>query len=204
MKLLHVDSSILGNESVSRKLSAEIVARQIELHPSIQVTYRDLAIDVAGHLSNEHVAARKGAEVEDQELLRDIAKGEEYLAELFDADIIVVGAPMYNFTVSSQLKVWIDRIVVSGRTFKYRPTGEIETLLPSAKKFIFASTRGSVYHEGSPSAALEHHESFLRGVFAFLGQHDVTFIRAEGLAFGPDAKSAALSQARDEIASITA
>ncbi|SDI51845.1 FMN-dependent NADH-azoreductase [Paraburkholderia steynii] len=202
MKLLHIDSSILGNDSVSRTLSAEIVARQVALHPSIEVTYRDLASEIAEHLSIGHVAVRHGATVEEPGLLGDIKKGDEYLDELFDADIVVVGAPMYNFSISSQLKVWIDRVVVAGRTFKYSQTGEIQTLLPTSKQIFIASTRGSAYSAGSPYAALEHHESYLKGVFSFLGQHDVTVIRAEGLAFGPEAKNAAISQARGEIASI--
>src|SRR5215471_5745089 len=119
VKLLHIDSSILGDNSVSRVLSAEIVARQRALHPSIDVIYRDLTASVPHHLSIAHIAARHGAPVEDQGLLGDIARGENYLTELFGADVIVIGAPMYNFSVSSQLKIWIDRIVVAGRTFKY-------------------------------------------------------------------------------------
>lgn len=204
MKLLHIDSSVLGDDSVSRSLSAEIVAKLKALHPSIDIIYRDLASDVVDHLSIGHIAARHGAPVEEKGLLGDIATGEEYLAELVDADIIVIGAPMYNFSVSSQLKVWIDRIVVAGRTFKYSETGEVQTLLPAAKKIFIASTRGSAYASGSPYAAFEHHESYLKGVFAFLGLHDVTIVRAEGLAYGPDARSAAISQARGEISAISA
>jgi FMN-dependent NADH-azoreductase len=202
MKLLHIDSSILGNDSVSRMLSAEIVARQVELHPSTEVVHRDLASDIASHLSIGHVAARHGAPVEAPSLLGDIQKGEDYLEELQGADIVVIGAPMYNFSVPSQLKVWIDRVVVSGRTFRYSETGEIQSLLSPSKKIFIASTRGGAYSPGTPHAALEHHESYLKGVFAFLGLHDVTIIRAEGLAFGPEAKNTAISNARGEIALI--
>jgi FMN-dependent NADH-azoreductase len=202
MKLLHIDSSILGNDSVSRALSAEIVAKQVELNPSIEVSYRDLAADITHHLSIGHVAARHGAPVDEPGLLADIKKGEDYLDELLDADIIVIGAPMYNFSVSSQLKVWIDRIVVAGRTFKYNETGAVQGLLSSAKKVFVASTRGNAYSSGSPHAALDHHERYLESIFTFLGVHDVKVVRAEGLAFGPEAKNAAISHARGEISLI--
>lgn len=204
MKLLHIDSSLLGQDSVSRTLSAEIVERQKALHPSIEVIYRDLAVDVAGHLSLGHLAARNGASVEGQALLDDIAKGEAYIAELIEADIIVVGAPMYNFSVSSQLKVWIDRIVVAGRTFRYGPMGEVLTMLSPSKKIFIASTRGGAYQPGSPQAAFEHHESYLKVIFAFLGLNDVTVVQAEGLAFGPDARKAAVEKANGQISSIAA
>src|SRR5258707_2473404 len=98
MKLLHIDSSILGAYSVSRTLSAEIVERQRALHPGIEVTYRDLASDQALHLSGAHLAAWQGGAVDDATLGSDLATGGAYLDELFAADILVIGAPMYNFT----------------------------------------------------------------------------------------------------------
>jgi FMN-dependent NADH-azoreductase len=202
MKLLHIDSSILGAHSVSRTLTAEIVKCQKALHPGIKVVYRDLAADPALHLSAAHVAAWAGGTVEGAALSCDLETGQEYLAELFEADIIVIGAPMYNFSVPSQLKAWIDRIVVVGQTFEYSESGELLTFLPSGKKIIIVSTRGNVYQPGSPTAAHEHHESYLRSVFSFLGLHDVTVVRAEGLAFGPDTRDAAIRQARFEIAVI--
>jgi FMN-dependent NADH-azoreductase len=204
MKLLHIDSSVLGKESVSRALSTEIVERQKELHPSLEVTYRDVSQNVVSHISISHLSARHGALVEQQALLDDIAKGDSYIDELMDADIIVIGAPMYNFSVSSQLKVWIDRVVVAGRTFKYSATGEIQPLIESAKKVFIASTRGGAYAPGSPQEEFEHHESYLKGIFKFLGLNDVTIIRAEGLAFGPEARDASIGQARNMIAAIAA
>ena len=156
MQLLHIDSSVLGTNSASRALSAEIVAKQIALRPDIQVTYRDLAADAALHLSPAHLAAWQGGAVEDAELGADLAKGGGYLEELFAADIIVIGAPMYNFSIPSQLKAWIDRVVVAGKTFRYSASG-VEGLLKNKKVFI-ASSRGNVYAAGSPAAALEHHE----------------------------------------------
>ena len=203
MKLLHIDSSILGANSVSRALSAEIVAREKALHPGLEVTYRDLAADTALHLSGAHLAAFQGGKVEDAALGADLAAGGATLDELFAADIIVIGAPMYNFSIPSQLKAWIDRVVVAGKTFRYGANGP-ESLLPKGKKVIIASSRGSIYAAGSPAAALEHHESYLKGVLSFIGLSDVTVVRAEGVAVGPEARQAALAQARAEIAAIAA
>ncbi len=204
MTLLHIDSSILGDHSASRALSAEIVARQAALHPGIEVVYRDLTIDPALHLSGAHMAASQGAQVEDASLAADLATGGAYLDELLAAEIIVIGAPMYNFSVPSQLKSWIDRIVVAGKTFGYTAEGQLQTLLPPGKKVIIASTRGNIYGVGSPTEALEHQESYLRGVLSFLGITNVTVIRAEGIAFGEEAKQAALSKAREQIAALAA
>ncbi len=203
MKLLHIDSSILGANSVSRALTADIVAREKALHPDLEVAYRDLAQDKALHLSGAHLAAFQGGKVDDAALDADLSAGQAYLRELFDADILVIGVPMYNFSVPSQLKAWIDRIVVAGKTFRYGANGP-ESLLPKGKKVIIASSRGSIYAPGSPAAALEHHESYLKGVLSFIGLSDVTVVRAEGLAVGPEIRAAALAKAQAEIAAIAA
>jgi FMN-dependent NADH-azoreductase len=202
MQLLHIDSSVLGTQSASRALSAEIVAKQTALHPGIRVTHRDLATDAALHLSSAHLAAWQGGAVEDALLGADLAKGGAFLEEVQAADIIVIGAPMYNFSIPSQLKAWIDRVVVAGKTFRYGANGA-EGLLKNKKVFI-ASSRGNVYAAGSPAAALEHHESYLTGVLSFIGLTDVTVVRAEGLAFGPEAKEAAMLRARENIAAMAA
>jgi FMN-dependent NADH-azoreductase len=202
MQLLHIDSSVLGLNSASRALSAGIVARQIALHPGVNVVRRDLAADAAFHLSSAHLAAWQGGAVKDADLGADLAKGGAYLEELFAADIIVIGAPMYNFSIPSQLKAWIDRVVVAGKTFRYGANGA-EGLLKNKKVFI-ASSRGNVYADGSPAAAFEHHESYLTGVLSFIGLTDVTIVRAEGLAFGAEAKEAAMLKARENIAAMAA
>ena len=202
MQLLHIDSSVLGPNSASRALSAEIVARQRALRPGINVVHRDLATDAALHLSSAHLAAWQGGPTEDTLLGADLAKGGAFLEELFASDIVVIGAPMYNFSIPSQLKAWIDRIVVAGKTFRYGANGA-EGLLKNKKVFI-ASSRGNVYAPGSPAAALEHHESYLLGVLSFIGLTDVTVVRAEGLAFGPEAKEAAMLKARQNIAAMAA
>src|SRR6202034_3075619 len=184
MQLLHIDSSVLGPNSASRALSAEIVARQVALHPGITVIHRDLASDAALHLSSAHLAAWQGGPIEDALLGADLAKGGAYLNELIASDIVVIGAPMYNFSVPSQLKAWIDRVVVAGKTFRYGASRR-EGLLSSTKKVVIASSRGNVYAPGSHNAPFEHHESYLTSVLGFVGLTDVSVVRAEGLAFGP-------------------
>jgi FMN-dependent NADH-azoreductase len=203
MKLLHIDSSILGAQSVSRTLSAEIVARQSALHPGLEVVYRDLAAAPILHLSPEHIAAAYGASPESEALRTDIATGAAVLDELFAADIIVIGAPMYNFAIPSQLKAWIDRLLIAGRTFHYTATGP-EGLVPKGKKVIIASSRGGFYGPGMPAAAFEHQEAYLMGTLGFIGLTDVTIIRAEGIAVGPEAREAALTAARTAISALAA
>ena len=202
MQLLHLDSSALGAASVSRQLTSEIVARQRALHPGLQVVYRDLAADPALHLTGAHMAARMGATSDDATINADLVKGNAFLDELFAADILVIGAPMYNLSIPTPLKAWIDRIAVAGKTFQYTANGP-EGLLKNKKAFI-ASARGGVYSAGSPAAALEHQESYLLGLLAFIGITDVKVVRAEGIAFGPEAKEAAIAHALEDIAAIAA
>ena len=202
MQLLHLDSSVLGTASVSRQLSARIVARHRALHPDLRVVVRDLAADPALHLSGAHVAAFQGAPTDDAAITADLLKGNAYMDELFASDILVIGAPMYNLSIPTPLKAWIDRVAVAGKTFRYTATGP-EGLLQGKKVFI-ASARGGVYSAGSPAAALEHQESYLIGLLAFLGVVDVTVVRAEGLALGAQAKDAAISQALADIAALSA
>jgi FMN-dependent NADH-azoreductase len=200
--ILHIDSSILGGYSISRTLTAGIVAKQQALHPGARIIRRDLVVDATFHLSDAHMAALQGGEVGNAALGQDLAVGGAYIDELFAADIIVIGAPMYNFSVPSQLKGWIDRICVAGRTFQYGANGP-EGLVIGKKVFI-ASTRGGVYTGDSPAAVLDHQESYLRGVLAFIGLTDVTVVRAEGLNLGENIKAAAIAQAKQQIEALAA
>ena len=200
MKLLHIDSSILGAGSVSRQLSAEIVAAETARHPGLEVTYRDLAAAPVGHLSGAHIAAANGAAAED--LQQDLAAGQAALAEFLAADIVVVGAPMYNFSIPSQLKAWIDRLAVAGKTFRYSEKGAEG--LAGGKRVIVASTRGGFYGPSTPVAFLDHQESYLRGIFGFFGITSVTFIRAEGISLGPDQRAKSIEAAKSEIADLAA
>jgi len=165
---LHIDSSITGENSVSRTLTGSI-ADSLGGH----VVYRDLAAHPLAHLTERG---------QDPELL------EEFLA----AETVVIGAPMYNFTVPSQLKAWIDRIVVGGKTFRYTENGPEG--LAKGKRVIIALARGGVYSAGSPASALEHVETYLRGVFNFIGI-DPEFVVAEGVNISPEHKENAIAAA---------
>ena len=176
MKLLHIDSSILGAGSVSRALSAELVAAEQRLHPGIEVITRDLAAESLQHLSGAHLAAAHGGDAAPS---LDVAAGAAALEEFLQADIIVIGAPMYNFGIPSQLKAWIDRLAVAGKTFRYTEKGPEG--LAGGKKVLIASARGGNYHD-TPIAFLDHQESYLSAIMGFMGITDVTFFRAEGVA----------------------
>jgi FMN-dependent NADH-azoreductase len=202
MNLLHIDSSILGLNSVSRTLSADIVAAEQRRIPDLKITYRDLANEPVGHLSGAHLAAAQGAVPETPELQKDIDESQAILEEFLAADIIVIGAPMYNFSVPSQLKAWIDRIAVAGKTFRYTANG-VEGLAGN-KKVIVASSRGGFYGPDTPAAALDHQESYLRGMFGFLGITDVTFIRAEGIGLGEEQRAKSIEAAKAEIRELAA
>lgn len=202
MKLLHIDSSILGAGSVSRTLSSAIVAAQRAQHPGLQVSYRDLAAEPVDHLSGAHLAAGQGAVPEDAALAADVADGVAVLEAFLAADIVVIGAPMYNFSVPTQLKAWIDRLAVAGRTFRYSEKG-VEGLA-GGKTVIIASSRGGVFSEGSPNAFLDHQETYLRGVFNFFGVTDIRFIRAEGVALGDEQRAKSVQGAEAEILKLAA
>jgi FMN-dependent NADH-azoreductase len=192
MKLLHIDSSVLGPHSVSRQVSAAIVDRLRQANPGLEITYRDLTATPLSHLSGSHLAAAQGATPE-AALVPDLAAGQAALDEFLAADIVVVGAPMYNFTLPSQLKAWIDRIVVAGKTFKYGPQGAEG--LAGNKRVIIAISRGGFYGAGTPAALGEHLETYLRWVFGFIGVTNPELIYADGVQVGPEHREKALAGA---------
>ena len=201
MKLLHIDSSPLGTASASRELSRKAVAEWTAAHPGTTVEYLDLAVDAPSHLDMHSLGFRLGVDSPDltPAQKRENAVSEKLVSQFLAADVVVIGAPMYNFSIPSQLKAWIDRIAQAGRTFRYTEKGPEG--LAGGKTVIVASTRGGVHAEGSP---MEHQESYLRAMFGFLGVTDVRIVRAEGLAMGPEARSRALEAAEGAIAQHTA
>jgi FMN-dependent NADH-azoreductase len=201
MKLLHLDSSVLGPHSVSRQVSAAIVDRLRKTHSGLEVAYRDLTTTPLAHLSGSHLAASQGAAA-DASLQPDIAAGQQVLEEFLSADIVVLGAPMYNFTIPSQLKAWIDRILVAGKTFKYGAAG-VEGLAGN-KRVIVAISRGGFYGPGTPAAVGEHLETYLRWVFGFIGVKDPEFISADGIQVGPEHREKAVAGALQAAGSLTA
>ena len=191
MKLLHIDSSALGSHSVSRALTADIVAQFKRTRPEAQVHYRDLAAQPLPHWTPVADASDPAA------LL-----GNAVMDEFLGADVIVLGAPMYNFGIASQLKAWIDRIAVAGRTFRYTANGPEG--LAGGKRVIIASSRGGFYGEDTAGAAMDFQETYLRALFAFLGITEVEFVRAEGVAVSAEHKDHALSAARQAIGTLLA
>jgi FMN-dependent NADH-azoreductase len=204
MKLLHVDSSILGAGSVSRELSALIV-RKLTADVEAAVTYHDLAAEDLPHLtlaalpSAHPRSALAGALDAGGQSRRDAS--DRLLDEFLAADVVVVGAPMYNFGVPSQLKAWIDRLAVPGKTFRYGEGGP-EGLM-GGKRVIVALARGGFYGEETAMVSAEHAQSYLRAVFGFLGI-DPDFVLVEGLAAGEQTKTRAMAAARDAIGQLAA
>lgn len=201
MKLLHLDSSVLGPHSVSRQVSAAIVDRLRQATPSVEVVYRDLTQTPLAHLSGSHLAAAQGAPAP-AELEPDLAASAAALDEFLAADIVVIGAPMYNFTIPSQLKAWIDRIMVAGKTFKYGAAGPEG--LAGGKRVIVAISRGGYYAAETPMAAGEHLETYLRWVFGFIGITGPEFIFADGIQVGPEHRENAIAGALQSATSLRA
>ena len=197
MKLLHIDSSILSGTSVSRQLTRDIVNEWVASHPDTVVDYLDLAVDTPSHLSAESLGFRMPADGDvSAAQRRENAVSEALVSQFLAAEVIVVGAPLYNFSIPSQLKAWIDRVAQAGRTFTYTASGPKG--LAGGKTVIVASTRGGVYSTSEGGRAMEHQESYLQTVFGFLGISDVRFVRAEGLAMGDAKKAEALVRAAEQ------
>ena len=199
MKLLHIDSSILSSHSASRRLTAQIVEQWTHSHPGTQVEHLDLAASAPAHLSADALSLRSPSEAASlsEAQQRENAVTQALLSQFLAADVVVIGAPLYNFSIPTQLKAWIDRVAQVGHTFKYTEQGPQG--LAGGKKVIVASTRGGVYSTSDAGRAMEHQESYLQTVLGFLGITDVRFVRAEGLAMGDAAREAALASAQADI-----
>ena len=183
MTILHIDASINGEGSASRTISRSIVDQVQRPNGSEMIIYRDLATDPLPHLTLDAFA--------------DSSVLDEFLA----ADTIVIGAPMYNFTLPTQLKAWIDRIVIAGKTFQYGPNGPEG--LAKGKRVIVALARGGFYGDGSPASALEHLETYLRGVFNFIGI-EPEFVVADGLSVSPEQRDTSIKQALGDTVRLAA
>lgn len=187
MKLLHIDSAITGERSVSRQVTSRVVEHLKREHADLAVVSRDLTLQPLEHLTLADMPAAGGST--------------PVLDEFLAADVVVVGAPMYNFSVPSQLKAWIDRILVAGKTFSYGENGAVG--LAGDKRVIVAISRGGFYGPETPAASAEHLQTYLSAVFAFIG---ITpeFVIAEGLMVGPEHRAAALEAAVERVRSLAA
>jgi FMN-dependent NADH-azoreductase len=181
--ILHIDASINGDNSASRAITNSVTELLKTAQWGERIVYRDLAANPLPHLTLDAFA--------------DTSVLEEFLA----ADTIVIGAPMYNFTLPSQLKAWIDRIVIAGRTFAYGENGPEG--LAKGKRVIIALARGGFYNEGSPAAAFEYLQSYLRSVFNFIGI-EPEFVAADGLAISPEQREESIKQALGETVRLAA
>ncbi len=198
-KLLHIDSSVLGANSVSRQLTAEVVAEWRKTHPDTTVDYLDLAVDTPNHFSADSLGIKVGLQAEPTEAQRfENGVSEKLVSQFLASDVLVIGAPFYNFGIPTQLKAWIDRLAQIGRTFKYTDKGPVG--LAGGKTVIVASSRGGIYSTSEGGQAIEHQESYLKAILGFFGITDVRFVRAEGVAMGDAAKGEALAVARSQIA----
>ncbi|TKR33378.1 FMN-dependent NADH-azoreductase [Luteimonas gilva] len=186
MKLLHIDSSALGDHSVTRELTAAIVARWQEATAGLEVEYLDLDARPIPHLT-ARTLARSDAICNE--------KDDGMVRQFLEADVIVIGAPMYNFAIPSTLKAWIDRITVRGKTFRYTEKGPEG--LAGGKRVIVATGRGSAHGDDAPS---DFQEPYLRFLFGFIGIKDVQFVRAEGVGLSPEHRAEALAKAHAAIA----
>lgn len=204
MNVLRIDSSASGEHSVSRKLSAALTRAIVEANPSATVVSRDLAAAPIGHFGADAMRALRPRAGENApqtaSVQAEAALAEEVLNEFLDADVVVIGAPMYNFSIPTQLKAWIDRLAQGGRTFRYTAKGPEG--LAGGKRLVIVSSRGGKYAGEAYETAMDHQEAYLRTVFAFFGITDVTVLRAEGVDTGAEARAQAIGQALGETTAL--
>jgi FMN-dependent NADH-azoreductase len=199
--ILHLNTSIRSSGSHSRTLSGEFLAK-LAASGKDTVIERDLAVQPIPHLDETTMGAFfTPADKRSPEQNQAIALSDKLIAEIQAADTIVIGAPMYNFSISSGFKAWIDHVARAGVTFKYTEKGPVGQL--QGKKVYVFTARGGVYSHG-PAASMDFHETYLRAVLGFIGLTDITFVHTEGLAMGEDAVNQAVSQTRGKVAELIA
>jgi FMN-dependent NADH-azoreductase len=197
--VLIIDSAATGDKSVSRKLTSEFETQLRVRDPQVRIVHRDVGRETIPHLTEETVSAIRGAPETDAGRVTQ-ALSDQLIAELQAADLIVIGAPMYNFGITSTLKAWFDHVLRAGITFRY--TAEGPEGLVTGKRAVVVEARAGLYSEG-PASVMDHQEPHLRTLLGFMGITDVTFVRAERLAFGPEAASAAVTEAIAQLDAIS-
>lgn len=201
MNILHIDASASdAAASHSRRLSAALVQKLKAANPGASVVYRDVAADRLPHVDMTIRQAWAPEGEKDASLTATATRSRAMVEELKAADIVVIGSPMYNFTVPSTLKAWIDHVAIAGQTFQYTASGPKGLL--NAKAYLALSS-GGIYSQG-PSASAEHLATYLKSLLGFLGISDVEVVRAEGVAYGPEQDKAAMTAARDKIDALVA
>lgn len=198
MQILRIDSATTGDQSITRQLTDRLLAHFRAKYPEATVVTRDLAEDPVPHLAPITTKAVRTAPDTHEEAVAAAYPAERAVLDQFLAsDIVIVGAPMYNFSISSNLKAWLDRLGVPGVTFRYSEKGPEG--LAGGRKVYVASARGGEY---SNDSLAENQESLLQTFFGFIGIDDLTFVRVEKAGYGPDAVAAGLAAADEQIATL--
>ncbi len=196
-RVLIIESSARQQDSTSRQLTRDFIAQWQAANPADAVTVRDVALNPLPHLDSTLLGGwMKPQDQRSAEEAQALTRSNELTDEVLAADVLVLAAPMYNFTIPSTLKAWLDHVLRAGVTFKYTDTGP-QGLLTGKRAFVLTA-RGGI-HAG---AASDHQEPYLRQVLAFIGIHDVTFIHAEGLNMGGDFHEKGLNQAKAKLAAV--
>lgn len=198
MQILKIDTSTSGSDSVSRELTAAAVDHFRAKHPDAKVVYRDLAANPLPHMDEVATGAlRAPPEMQTAEMKAAIPHERAVYDEFTSSDIVVIGAPMYNFSIPSQLKAWIDRLAIPGVSFSYSEAGPQG--LAGGRRVIVVSAQGGMYDAGDPA---EHQESLLKVFFSLIGIPDIEIVRASKTGFGPEVRAAAIADAKAEIAKL--
>jgi FMN-dependent NADH-azoreductase len=197
MKILHIDSSP-WRPSVSHQLSSELIADLTRHDPAIQVVHRDLGSEPLAHLSHDTVVPIRTPEASTPAQKAAKALSDALIEELEAAELIVIGSPMHNFGISSQLKAWFDHVVRAGRTFRYTPEGPVGLLRD--KRAVLVLTRGGIHSTGQ-ARVHDHQEPHLRTLPGFVGITEVLTVLAEGLDISAESRERGLVAARSTIAS---
>ncbi len=198
MKILRIDTSVSGADSTSRLLTQATVDHFRARYPDAEITELDFGSHPLPHIDPVTMGAIRFPVERQNEAMNAAHPAERTVLDQFlAADIVIVGAPMYNFTIPSSLKAWLDRLGVPGVTFSYSEAGPKG--LAGGRRVIVVSSQGGLYELDAP---FEHHESYLRDFFAFIGIDTVEFIRANKIGFGPEAREQSLAEARLELAKL--
>lgn len=193
--VLIVNSSLNGNAGNSNQLTKQFANRLTE---QFNISHLDLMSEDLPHLTSEEMQAWMTPKEQRNKVQQDLASlSDRFVAQVNEADIIVVGMPMYNFGVPSVFKSWIDRIARAGVTFKYTEQGPVG-LLEDKKVYVLAA-RGGMYQGTEKDSQTQ----YIKDVFSFIGLNDIEFVYAEGLAMGPDSYKAATTAANEKIIELT-
>lgn len=198
--LLHIDSSPRGERSISRALSYEFITSWKDTHSGVTVSYRDLGRNPVPHVDESWIAAAfTPPDARTPELNEAIKLSDSLVDEFLAADRYVFGVPMYNLSIPSTFKAYIDQIVRAGKTFAVTENG-YEGLVDSSRKVLIITSRGGTFPPGTPYEAYDHQEPYLRAILGFMGLTDVTFIHADSLNLGDEPRQKSIAAAKDAIA----